>query len=212
MRVKKQKILLIEKYPVIVELYKETLQQYGSTPFQIKIVESITEAQKLLKANVKYDIVIVSNDYAIQNEKVSEERFLTTLKLTHSGCKLMLLSTKVNQFKVQRIIHKFQPNVFLWKQEVSRELLVKSIKALWGDVNFYSPTITIQNDKNKLPEVAIDTIDIDLLFHLAKNSKTKDLPKKLNLSLGAVEKRKNKLKQKLNTNDLLETAYKKGVL
>jgi len=212
MSTKKQKILLIEKYPIMVAFYKELLQQYGDTPFQIKTVLSITGAQELLKANAQYDIVIVSNDYAIQNEGVSEERFLTTLKTTHSRCKLMLLSTKASPFKVQRTIDLFQPNVFLWKQEVNKELLVKSIKAIWKDTSFYSPTITIQNDKSMVSELVIDTMDVDLLFHLAKNSKTKDLPDKLNLSLGAIEKRKNKLKQKLNTKDLLNAAYENGVL
>jgi len=212
MSTKKQKILLIEKYPIMVAFYKEILQQYGDAPFQIKNVLSITEAQELLKINSKYDIVIVSNDYAIQDEGVSEERFLTTLKATNSTCKLMLLSAKVSSFKVQRIINLFQPNVFLWKQEVSKELLLKSIRALWGNTNFYSPTITSKKDKKKVSAIAIDTIDVDLLFHLAKNSKTKDLPNKLNLSLGAIEKRKNKLKQKLDTKDLLQTAYENGVL
>jgi len=212
MSTKKQKILLIEKYPIMVAFYKELLQQYGDTPFQIKTVVSITEAQQLLKANAQYDIVIVSNDYAIQDEGVSEERFLTTLKATHSSCKLMLLSTKASPFKVQRSINMFQPNVFLWKQEVNKELLAKSIKALWENTTCYSTMISTQNDKNKLSEIAMDTTDIDLLFHLAKNSKTKDLPNKLNLSLGAIEKRKNKLKQKLNTKDLLQTAYENGVL
>jgi len=212
MSTKKQKILLIEKYPIMVAFYKEILQQYTCVPFQINTVVSITKAQQLLKANAQYDVVIISNDYAIQDEGVSEERFLTTLKATHSTCKLMLLSTKANPFKVQRTINMFQPNVFLWKQEVNKELLVQSIKALWGNTNFYSPTISAEKDKNRVCELVIDTTDVDLLFYLAKNSKTKDLPNKLNLSLGAIEKRKNKLKQKLNTKDLLQTAYENGVL
>ena len=212
MSARKQKILLIEKYPIMEAFYKETLQQYGDTPFQIKTVLSITEAQELLKNNAKYDIVIVSNDYAIQDEGVSEERFLATLKAINNTCKLMLLSTKSNEFKVQRIIKMFQPNVFLWKQEVDKELLAKSIEALWGNTSFYSPMISAQNNKIIASNIVIDTTDVDLLFHLAKNSKTKDLPNKLNLSLGAIEKRKNKLKQKLNTKNLLQIAYENGVL
>ena len=209
---RKQKILLIEKYPVMVSMFKVQLLQYATMPFQIKVVGSVTEANQLFKGDVKYDVVIISSDYAIQDEGVSEERFLTTIKSRDSICKLMLLGNNANQFKVQRTINKFQPNVFLWKQEVNMAMLAKSIQSLWGNTVFYSPTISVQNEKHSLNEITIDTTDVDLIFHLVKNSKTKDLPSKLNLSLGAIEKRKNRLKQKLNTQNLLLTAYEKGLV
>lgn len=212
MKTSTQKILIIERNPLLIGLYQKLIAKHAITSYQLKIVASIADANQLFKLGKLYNMVIVSSEYNLQVTNISEERFLCNLKKHNKACKLFLIGNNSNQFKIHRIIDLFSPHVYLLQEELSQELLDKGFLALWKTRILYSPKIKLLNIKPREEFNTVDITDVDLLFYLVKNIKTKDLPEKVNLSLGAIEKRKNKLKQKLDTKNLLQAAYEKGLL
>jgi DNA-binding NarL/FixJ family response regulator len=66
-------------------------------------------------------------------------------------------------------------------------------------------------------DINVDSFDKQILYHLSKGTKTKDIPAFIPLSLNAVEKRKMNLKELLNITsgsdiDLIREAKNKGLL
>ena len=65
--------------------------------------------------------------------------------------------------------------------------------------------------------IEIDLFDKQILFHLAKRTKAKDIPQYIPISLNAIDYRKKNLKKLLNIADcsdaeLVKTAKSKGLI
>ncbi|MFD0964817.1 hypothetical protein [Pseudofulvibacter geojedonensis] len=208
-----QQILLIEKNPLLIALYQKLLSKYANKPYQLKIEDSITTANRLFKKGKEFDIVILSSEYNIQEASISEERFLTKLRFNYPKCKLFLISNSSNVNRIKRMLKLYALNVYLLQEELNQELLEKGFEVIWSSSGFlFSPKVKKIKEHSYQVLDLIDLIDVDLLFYLTKSCKTKDLPEKLNLSLGAIEKRKNRLKKKLETDNLLQAALENGLL
>src|SRR5690606_12630502 len=96
------------------------------------------------------------------------------------------------------------------------ELLVAFDRIMKGQ-NYYSQTVVKFVSQAPFDNLEIDPFDKQILFHLSKGTKTKDIPGYVPLSLSAVEKRKLNLKEKLEVKggtdiELITEARNKGLL
>jgi hypothetical protein len=83
--------------------------------------------------------------------------------------------------------------------------------------NFYSQTVIKLVGQVQYNNIELDAFDKQILFHLSKGVKTKDLPLYIPLSLSAIEKRKLNIRELLevkegNDIDLINEAKTKGVI
>ena len=83
--------------------------------------------------------------------------------------------------------------------------------------NYYSQTVVKLVSQIQYDNIEIDAFDKQILFHLSKGTKTKDIPQYVPLSLSAVEKRKLNLKDILEIKggsdiDLIREAKNKGMI
>jgi DNA-binding NarL/FixJ family response regulator len=72
-------------------------------------------------------------------------------------------------------------------------------------------------DVSELEAIEIDIFDKQILFHLSKGTKTKDIPQYVPISLSAIEKRKMNLKNVLGIYgetdlELVKVAKDRGLL
>ena len=90
------------------------------------------------------------------------------------------------------------------------------MKLFYKEINCYSKTV--QKNKNKviLNDELLDEYHKKIIFHLSKGVRTKNLIQYIPLSLSAIEKRKNYIKQLFNVNgddeQLLIEAKKRGFI
>ncbi len=82
---------------------------------------------------------------------------------------------------------------------------------------YYSQSIQKMLDVSELEAIEIDLFDKQILFHLSKGTKTKDIPQYVPISLSAIEKRKMNLKKILGIDDetdleLVKVAKDRGLL
>ena len=83
--------------------------------------------------------------------------------------------------------------------------------------NYYSQTVVQIVSQMPFDNLEIDAFDKQILFHLSKGTKTKDIPQYVPLSLNAIEKRKQSLKEILEIADgtdidLIKESKNKGII
>jgi DNA-binding NarL/FixJ family response regulator len=82
---------------------------------------------------------------------------------------------------------------------------------------YYSQSIQKMMDLDQSETIEIDLFDKQILFHLSKGTKTKEITQYIPISLEAIEKRKLSLKKRLDLKDesdieLVREAKKRGLL
>jgi DNA-binding NarL/FixJ family response regulator len=82
---------------------------------------------------------------------------------------------------------------------------------------YYSQSIQKMIDHSEQETIEIDLFDKQILFHISKGTKTKDIPQYVPISLEAIEKRKLNLKKILDIKDetdieLVREAKNRGLL
>ena len=96
------------------------------------------------------------------------------------------------------------------------ELLFGFDKVMKNEI-YYSQSIQKMIDLAESEAIEIDVFDKQILFHISKGTKTTDIPQYIPISLEAIEKRKQNLKELLNLKEdsdmeLVREAKNKGLL
>lgn len=220
---KKINILIVDDHPFIIEAYKNAIKGYSTTEFEFAITqaidcksgyENITNPE-----NEPYNIAFLDISMPTYEEKniFSGEDLAKLLKELMPDCKIILLTMHSELLKISSIVKTINPNGLIMKNDLTfDELLIAFDKILKGE-NYYSQTVVQSISQVQYENIDIDLFDKQILFHLSKGTKTKDIPAYVPLSLSAVEKRKLNLKDILNIKggsdiDLIREAKSKGIL
>jgi hypothetical protein len=104
-----------------------------------------------------------------------------------------------------------------WDNDLTFDELLLAFDKILKEENYYSQTVVKLVSQIQYDNIEIDAFDKQILFHLSKGTKTKDIPQYVPLSLSAVEKRKLNLKEILDINggsdiDLIKEAKNKGMI
>ncbi|MNY28220.1 hypothetical protein D3C86_1621810 [compost metagenome] len=96
------------------------------------------------------------------------------------------------------------------------ELLFAFDKVLKNE-KYYSQSVLKMLSQSQHDAIEIDQFDQQILFHISKGTKTKEMPQYIPISLSAIERRKINLKELLKINegsdiDLVREARDKGLL
>lgn len=219
------KILIVDDHPMIIEGYKNALLSINSDQVTLDVdtADTCDSAFDKIKASATndnpYDIVFLdiklppsTNGLIISGEDLG----IKTKELT-PNTKVVILTMFNNNFRIHNILKNVNPDGFLVKSDVTSDELTRAFHVILNDPPYYSHTVTKLLRTRIINDVVLDDIDRNILFHLSKGIKTKNLTAHIPLSLAAIEKRKRHLKEifqveKKGDESLLEEARKTGFL
>ena len=133
------------------------------------------------------------------------------------SCKIILLTMYTELLKIKNIIESINPIGLVIKNDLTFDELLFGFNKVINNETYYSQSIQKMMDLDQNEVIEIDLIDKQILFHISKGTKTKDIPQYVSISLEAVEKRTINLKKLLGLKDgsdieLVREAKDKGLL
>lgn len=219
---KKCNIIIVDDHPFIIEGYKNAIKSYSAEyEFTISQANNCRTAYDIITdpATEPFDIAFFDISMPAYEEKniFSGEDLAKLIKEVMPDCKVVLLTMHTELIKINNIIKTINPSGLVIKNDLTfDELLVAFDKILKGE-NYYSQTVVKFVSQAQQNTINLDAFDRQILFHLSKGTKTKDIPSFVPLSLSAVEKRKLNLKELLEIKggsdvELIKEAKNKGLL
>lgn len=220
---KKITILIVDDHPFIIEAYKNAIKGYNSSNYEFTIIQASdcrSGYENIMNHDAEaFDIAFLDISMPPYEEKniYSGEDLAKLIKEEIPQCKVILLTMHTELLKISTIVKTINPNGLIIKNDLTfDELLIAFDRILKGE-NYYSQTVVKLISQLQYDNIEIDSFDKQILYHLSKGTKTKDIPNFVPLSLSAVEKRKLNLKETLNIKggsdiDLIREAKSKGLL
>ncbi|MBQ4821734.1 response regulator [Aquimarina sp. MMG016] len=221
---KKLKVLMIDDHPMIIEGYKNTLLGENQKEYQIKIdiASNCDDAfEKIQKASngTPYDMLFVdiklppSSDGTI----TSGEDLAKHAKRLLPKAKIIILTMHREDHRIHNILKNINPSGFLIKSDLTSSELLLAFNNIVSGTPYYSATVNNHFRKMMTNNFSLDEKNLKILYHLSRGVKTKNLPNYVSLSLSAIEKRKNQIKEmfsiaKADDQKLLEEARKRGFI
>ncbi|WP_299260629.1 response regulator [uncultured Aquimarina sp.] len=219
---KKLKVLMIDDHPMIIEGYKNTLLGENQKEYQIKIdiASNCDDAyDSILKSSktTPYDMLFVdiklppSSDGKI----TSGEDLAKHAKELLPKAKVIILTMHREDHRIHNILKNINPSGFLIKSDLTSSELLLAFNNIVSGTPYYSATVNNHFRKMMTNNFSLDEKNLKILYHLSRGVKTKNLPNYVSLSLSAIEKRKNQIKEmfsiaKADDQKLLEEARKRG--
>lgn len=218
----KNNVLIVDDHPFIIQGYKNAITRYNP-----KYEFFITEAKDCESGyNVitnpetsPFDIAFLDISMPSYDEKgiFSGEDLAKLLNEYMPKCKIILLTMYTELLKIRTIIDAINPLGLVIKNDLTFDELLFGFNKVINNETYYSQSIQKMLDQSEMEAIEIDLFDKQILFHLSKGTKIKDIPQYVPISLSAIEKRKMNLKKLLNINDetdiaLVKEAKNRGLL
>jgi DNA-binding NarL/FixJ family response regulator len=220
---RKMNILIVDDHPFIIEGYKNAINSYNASEYQF----NITQANDCKSGHDiitnpdtdSFDIAFFDISMPAYEDKNihSGEDLAKLIKQQMPLCKVILLTMHTELLKINTIIKNINPNGLIIKNDLTFDELLVAFDKILKNENYYSQTVVKFVSQSQYENIEIDSFDKQILFHLSKGTKTKDIPSYVPLSLSAVEKRKLNLKETLGVKgasdiELIAEAKNKGIL
>lgn len=219
----KHNILIVDDHPFIIQGYKNAITRYNPKQFEFTINEAKDcESGYNIITNpetVPFDIAFLDISMPSYDEKgmFSGEDLAKLLNEYMPNCKIILLTMYTELLKIRTIIDAINPLGLVIKNDLTFDELLFGFNKVINNEIYYSQSIQNMINQSQLETIEIDLFDKQILFHISKGTKTKDIPQYVPISLSAIEKRKLNLKNILNIQDesdveLVRVAKSRGLL
>lgn len=219
----KNNILIVDDHPFIIDGYKNVIERYNPKEYQFYFSQAkdcqsgynmITNPHSPI-----FDVAFLDISMPIYEEKgiYSGEDLAILLHEYMPNCKIILLTMYTELLKIKNIIEAINPSGLVIKNDLTfDEMLFGFDKVLKNEI-YYSQSIQKMMDQANLKPIEIDLFDKQILFHLSKGTKTTEMTQYIPIALGAIERRKLKLKDILDVVegsdiDLVRVAKDRGLL
>jgi DNA-binding NarL/FixJ family response regulator len=216
-------ILIVDDHPFIIEGYKNAINSYPGNEYEFTITqanncrsgyEAIMDAD-----NKQFDLAFFDISMPAYEEKniFSGEDLAALIKEKMPACRVVLLTMHTELLKINSIIKNINPNGLIIKNDLTFDELLLAFDRILKNENYYSQTVIKFVSQEQYDGADVDPFDKQILYHLSKGTKTKDIPSFVPLTLNAVEKRKQNLKEKLASDgatdeELVSQAKNKGLI
>ncbi len=219
----KNNILIVDDHPFIIQGYKNAITRYNPNEFEffIKQANDCKSGYDIITnpETEPFDIAFLDISMPAYEEKgmFSGEDLAKLLNKYMPNCKIILLTMYTELLKIKNIIDTINPSGLVIKNDLTfDELLFGFDKVIKNEI-YYSQSIQKMMDLDQCETIEIDLFDKQILFHLSKGTKTKEIPQYIPISLEAIEKRKLNLKNRLDLIEesdieLVREAKKRGLL
>lgn len=219
----KNNILIVDDHPFIIEGYKNAITRYNPKEFKFFISQAndCKSAYDIITNpdTLAFDIAFLDISMPTYEEKglFSGEDLAKLLNEFMPKCKIILLTMYTELLKIKNIIDTINPSGLVIKNDLTfDELLFGFDKVIKNEI-YYSQSIQKMMDQDQHEAMEIDLFDKQILFHISKGTKITDIPQYIPITLSAIEKRKQNLKELLNLVygsdiELVREAKNKGLL
>jgi DNA-binding NarL/FixJ family response regulator len=215
-------ILIVDDHPFIIEAYKNAINKYGQKGFEFAVTQANnckTGYENIVDPSKKFDIAFFDISMPEYAEKgiYSGEDLAMLIKTEMPDCKVILLTMHTELLKINNIIKNINPSGLIIKNDLTFDELLFAFDKIINNESYYSQTVIKLVGQAQYNNIELDVFDKQILFHLSKGVKTKDLPTYIPLSLSAIEKRKLNIREILEVKggtdiDLIREAKTKGVI
>jgi len=223
---KKLHILIVDDHPVIVEAYKNILASADLKEYEFTIdtadnCDNAIERIDNTSDKTPYDVLFFDVKLPPSSDRkiISGEGLAIYAKSKLPNAKIAILTMFNENHRIHNILTTVNPDGLLIKNDLTSKEFLVAFDVIVNDPPYYSKTVAkyFRKHRSGFQELALDEINRKIIFHLSQGVKTKDLTSYLNLSLSAIEKRKNQIKSLLdleNANDeqLIEAAKSRGFI
>lgn len=218
----KLKILMIDDHPSLIEGYKIILS-YNNLGYEIETTAAYNckDAYGIITNTdfVFYDFVFLDYRLPAFEEKniFSGEDLAVLVREYMPESKIVILTSHVESILLYNIIKNVNPEGLLVKSDFNAEELLEAFDIIIKNEIYHSQTVK-QNIKELLSKkIYLDNFNRQIISLLAQGIKTKSLPTYLNLSIGAIEKRKVNIRDYFNLKkgsdeDIIREAKKLGLV
>lgn len=215
-------ILIVDDHPFIIQAYKNALDKYSLQGYEFEVTQANnckSGYENIVDAKKPFDVAFFDISMPEYAEKgiYSGEDLATLMKKEMPGCKVILLTMHTELLKINNIIKNINPNGLIIKNDLTFDELIFAFDKIINNESYYSQTVIKLVGQAQYNNIELDAFDKQILFHLSKGVKTKDLPQYIPLSLSAIEKRKLNIREILEVKggsdiDLINEAKTKGVI
>lgn len=215
-------ILIVDDHPFIIQAYKNALDKYSQQGFQFEVTQANnckTGYENIVEAKKPFDVAFFDISMPEYAEKgiYSGEDLASLMKTEMPNCKIILLTMHTELLKINNIIKNINPSGLIIKNDLTFDELIFAFDKIINNESYYSQTVIKLVGQAQYNNIELDAFDKQILFHLSKGVKTKDLPQYIPLSLSAIEKRKLNIREVLEVKggsdiDLINEAKTKGVI
>lgn len=215
-------ILIVDDHPFIIQAYKNALDKYSQQGYEFDVTQANnckSGYENIVDAKKPFDVAFFDISMPEYAEKgiYSGEDLATLMKKEMPGCKVILLTMHTELLKINNIIKNINPNGLIIKNDLTFDELIFAFDKIINNESYYSQTVIKLVGQAQYNNIELDAFDKQILFHLSKGVKTKDLPQYIPLSLSAIEKRKLNIREILEVKggsdiDLINEAKTKGVI
>jgi DNA-binding NarL/FixJ family response regulator len=215
-------ILIVDDHPFIIEAYKNAINKYSQQGFEFVITQANnckSGYENIVDQPKHFDIAFFDISMPEYAEKgiYSGEDLAMLIKTEMPNCKVILLTMHTELLKINNIIKNINPSGLIIKNDLTFDELLFAFDKIINNESYYSQTVIKLVGQAQYNNIELDVFDKQILFHLSKGVKTKDLPQYIPLSLSALEKRKLNIREILEVKggtdiDLINEAKNKGVI
>ena len=215
---------MVDDHPIILEGYKKILLDNRSADLGMSIdtANSCEEANSKLEASLRgraYDIIFLDIGLppSRDGEFLSGEDIGKKIRKVSPNSKLAVLTMFVENLRLLTIFKGLKPEAFMVKSDVSSSEFLEAFDNIVEGRTYSSQTIHDLMRKQIVNDYDITKTDRDILLHLSRGLKSKDIPKVVPLSLASIEKRKKFMRDIFEVEDtrditLLNRAKELGFL
>lgn len=218
-------VLIIDNRPILVQGLKFIFQTNFNKDYCIHInaVYSYQKALKMIRSlmikSINIDVVYLNIDmyYANNIGLLNTKDYIDKIKFSLPNTKIILVSTKKNDYRIYNIIKTHKPLGFILENETTYDELIKLFVHVFNSNKYYCKTVNSIMSSFKNQFLWVDEIDYHILYFLKQGIKLNKYSKYLPLTYSAIEKRKYKLKdilvfKKCTDDQLIEEAMKRRIL
>jgi DNA-binding NarL/FixJ family response regulator len=202
----KNNILIVDDHPFIIQGYKNAITRYSPKNHEFSIMEAkdCESAYNLITdpESVVFDIAFLDISMPPYEDKgiYSGEDLAKLILEFMPNCKIILLTMFTEFLKIKTIIKNINPNGLVIKNDLTFDELLFAFDKVINNETYYSQSV-IKMLESQEHSIEIDLFDKQILFHLSKGTKSKDITQYIPISLNAIEVRKLNLKALLKVID-----------
>ncbi len=206
------RILAIDDHEMTMLGYKFILERIAFDGYTILVDTANTyeSGKKLIENSAnsfKYDILFLDVQLFAPNEDqpyTGEDLGILARKIVPES-KIVYMSSFSDNYRINSILKTVDPDGYLVKTDIDPKTLEDAVKTIVLNPPYYSSKALAAIRKKMSSDIDLDEKDRQILYHLSKGTKNKDLEKYIRLSPSSSENRKRHLKTLFGTeneNDL----------
>jgi DNA-binding NarL/FixJ family response regulator len=220
---KKLTVFMADDHPFIIEAYDNTIKTYENE-YEITVLKASNckEAYETLNNSETPQIDLAFLDVSMpafeERNVLTGEDVARIIKNKQPQCKIIMLTMLSDSLRILNIIKNINPNGLIIKNDLTFEELKNAFEKILKGDNYYSQTVVkYVSQSASIESSPIDELDRQILYHISRGVKTKNIPMYTSMSLSTIEKRKLHLKDLFKVKggsdeDLIREARERGFL